>query len=139
MSLGLKQRRKTTAREGKTWRVYCSGKTNVLRLDLNESREDKTIFKPETNLQPFYRRQKCVVYTQLQPRASNPVLFIFDTIAQHLESSSAYPGQLHTRQNRRSHDYELVWGYERPEKNSVCTGFSACITGMNRMKVTPFM
>ena len=61
------------------------------------------------------------------------------SIEERLESSFAYINQFHTRQNRRSREYELGWRFKRPEKDSVCTGFSACMTGMNRMKVRFFM
>ena len=37
-------------------------------------------------------------------------------IAKRVDSSYAYPGQLHTRQNRRSRDYGLAWDSKRPEK-----------------------
>ena len=68
------------------------------------------------------------------------VLFCFFLIAwaaisHRLETSFAYSGQLHTRLNRRPPDHELVLVY----KDSLCTGFSACTTGMNRMKVASFM
>ena len=56
-------------------------------------------------------------------------------IAQHLENSFAYPRQPYRCQNRRSCNYELVWGYMQPVKDSICTGFPTSTTGMNQMKV----
>ena len=55
--------------------------------------------------------------------------------AQQLESLFAYPHQLHTRQNHRSCNYKLVWGYKQPKNASECTEFSTCVTGMNQMTV----
>ena len=52
--------------------------------------------------------------------------YFYESMTQRLESSFAYPGQLHASQNRKSPDYEFVSEYLRQETDSVFTGFAAC-------------